>query len=398
MTDRWDSVRNLLCVRLDTLGDVLMTGPAIRALRESAPGRRIALLTSTQGAEAAALLPEVDEVIMYDPPWMKATTPRAEAESDRGMVQTIRRRRFDAAVIFTVYSQNPLPAALLCYLGDVPKRLAHSRENPYGLLTNWQPEAEPERLVRHEVRRQLDLVAAVGCFTRDERLSITLPDEVRTRAKAELARAGVDDAQPWVVVHPSATAPSRRYPAEGFAEVSRRLSQECGWQVVLTGLQGEVPLVREIRNATGRHVFSLAGRLSVVELAALLEQASLLISNNTGPVHLAAAVGTPVVTLYALTNPQHTPWGVPSRVLYHDVPCRFCYRSVCPEGHHSCLRLVSPDEVVAAAVEVYEEARSGLPTADGAAARAARVEGGPVPLPVPPLGTLRFAPPSAHDP
>jgi ADP-heptose:LPS heptosyltransferase len=97
---------------------------------------------------------------------------------------------------------------------------------------------------------------------------------------------------------------------------------------------------------------SVAGRVDLAGLAALVAAAPLLISNNTGPVHVAAAVGTPVVDLYALTNPQHTPWGVPHRVLFHDVPCRYCYRSVCPETHQNCLRLVDPGAVVDAALEL----------------------------------------------
>ena len=99
-------------------------------------------------------------------------------------------------------------------------------------------------------------------------------------------------------------------------------------------------------------VHDVTGALDLAELAALITCAPVLITNNTGPSHIAAAVDTPVVCLYALTNPQHTPWLVPSRVLSYDVPCRWCYRSVCPEGHHACLRLVSPDDVVRAALEL----------------------------------------------
>ena len=105
----------------------------------------------------------------------------------------------------------------------------------------------------------------------------------------------------------------------------------------------------------GVHSFSLAGELDLGELAALLAMAPLLIANNTGPVHVAAAVGTPVVDLYALTNPQHTPWGVPNRVLNHDVPCKYCYKSVCPEGHHHCLTLVPPEAVVEAVRALFAE-------------------------------------------
>lgn len=100
----------------------------------------------------------------------------------------------------------------------------------------------------------------------------------------------------------------------------------------------------------------LAGETDLAELAALLAQAPLLIANNSGPVHVAAAVGTPVVDLYALTNPQHTPWMTPDRVLSHDVSCKDCYQSVCPEGHHACLRAIAPERVLEAARELLAPA------------------------------------------
>jgi ADP-heptose:LPS heptosyltransferase len=119
-----------------------------------------------------------------------------------------------------------------------------------------------------------------------------------------------------------------------------------------------MPIIESVLRAMRAQVISLAGQLSLTELAALLEQTPILISNNTAPVHLASALGTPVVALYALTNPQHTPWRTRNRVLYQDVPCRFCYKSVCPEGHNNCLRLVSPDSIVSAALELTDEAGS----------------------------------------
>ena len=173
--------------------------------------------------------------------------------------------------------------------------------------------------------------------------------------RALLGDLGVSEECGWVVVHPGATAESRRYSVEGFAEAAARLVFEHGWDVVFTGTAAERGLVHEVRAAMDAPSFSVAGMLTVAELAALLEMSPVLIANNSGPVHLAAAVGTPVVVLYALTNPQHTPWGVPNRVLFHDVPCRFCYKSVCPEGHHHCLRLVPPDAVVRAVSELMDE-------------------------------------------
>ena len=155
------------------------------------------------------------------------------------------------------------------------------------------------------------------------------------------------------MIHPGSMAPSRRYAPGSFAEAARRLVVDHGVRVVLTGSEAERPLIEGIQRAMGEApALSMIGDLDLAELAALVERAPLLISNNTGPVHIAASVETPVVDLYALTNPQHTPWIVPSQVLNHDVPCKYCYKSVCPEGHHNCLRLVEPRQVVAAALKL----------------------------------------------
>ncbi len=193
------------------------------------------------------------------------------------MIERLRSVRFDAAVIFTAFSQNPLPAALLCYLADIPRRLAHCRENPYQLLTDWVPETEPERAIRHEVRRQLDLVAAVGARAVDERLSVRVPDEGRARIDGVLRAMRIEGDSPWVVIHPGATAASRRYRAEGFAEAAGRLVRDHGVRVVFTGDESERTLVEAIRGAMGAASDSLAGRLDLAALAALIERAPLLI-------------------------------------------------------------------------------------------------------------------------
>lgn len=338
----WRDIRNLLCVRLDSLGDVLMSTPAIRAFRQT-QGCRVTLLTSPGSSALAGLVPEIDDLMVFSAPWMK---PPARA-ADRAVLKELARRRFDAAAIFTVYSQSPLPAAYLCYLAGIPLRLAHCRENPYHLLTDWVADPEPS-VARHEVRRQLDLAASVGCRTDDERLSFAIPDRARRVITSMNFR------RPLVVVHPGASASSRRYPPESYARAIELLSLERGCEAVFTGDTSETDLVEGIRRRMNARSHSLAGRLGLAELGALIAEADLLVCNNTGPAHIAAAVGTPVVDLYALTNPQHTPWQVPSRVLNHDVPCRNCYKSVCPAGHHDCLRRVPPEAVVAAAGELLE--------------------------------------------
>ena len=359
MVEAWATAERVLCVRLDALGDVLMTTPAIRAVKESAQGRRVTLLTSPSGAAVSALVPELDQVIVYDAPWINSTKPRESSTPDYAMIERLRAEKFDAAIIFTVYSQNPMPAAFLCYMADIPLRLAHCHENPYQLLNPWIRDFEPQKFTRHEVRRQLDLVGEVGYKTADERMSLRVPDAARANMVRILHTTGIDEAGRWLLIHPGSTAASRRYRPEGFAEVAHRLTTEQGYQIVFTGDKTEVALIEGIRTAMGVLSYSLAGQLDLAEFGALIQAAPVLISNNTGPVHVAAAVGTPVVDIYALTNPQHTPWAVPNRVLNHDVPCKYCYRSVCPEGHHNCLRLVEPDDVVRATLELLAETWRG---------------------------------------
>ena len=357
---RWTDVQRILCVRLDNLGDVLMTSPALRAIRASLPGSRITLLASAAGAAAARFLPEVDEAIMYPAPWMK--DPAASAESVLPLAQRLRRRRFDAAVIFTVYSQSPLPAALLCAAAGIPLRLAHCRENPYQLLTDWVPESEPQGGVRHEVQRQLDLVAHLGFHTSNSRLSFSIPPRTSAAVSQRLRLLGIDPASDWFLIHPGASAPARRYPPELWAQAAQQLALEHRCPVVFVGSAHETELIAAIRAGMATPSLALCGELDLGGLAACIALAPVLLCNNSGPAHIAAATGTPVVDLYALTNPQHTPWQVPHSVLFHDVPCRFCYRSVCPQGHHACLRQVDPGVVAAAATELLAARAAGCPS------------------------------------
>lgn len=351
MRHEWEAARRVLVVRLDGMGDLLMTGPAIRALKGAAPGRAVTALVSPAAAAAARLLPGVDDVIVCRAPWMKGV--EADPVADRALIAQLRARQFDAAVIFTVFSQSALPAALLCHLAEIPRRAAHCRENPYALLTTWVTEKEPEQGIRHEVERQLGLVAELGASGGDNKLAISLP--APARAWGGQYRT---EGRPLIIIHPGASAPSRRYPEESYATVLRLLEHELDAACVLTGTDSERDLLLRIRKAARSGATVVCGA-SLAELAGLQQSSDVVVTNNTGPAHLAAAVGTPVVVLYALTNPQHAPWAAASRVLSADVPCRNCFKSVCPTGHHRCLRDVSPRQVVDAATELLLDG-SGL--------------------------------------
>jgi ADP-heptose:LPS heptosyltransferase len=355
----WRAAQRILAVRLDNLGDVLVTTPAIHAIKRSLPQAEITLLASPVGAQAGRLNPDISDVIVYESPQMDPwqVLPHDSAR-EQAIIAQLKARQFDAAVIFTSFRQCPLVPAYLCYLADIPLRAAASIDGPGSLLTTRHK--HPEQMM-HEVERGLDLVGALGLAADEVDLVLRVPEDARLemrdwRLEIERSQSPISNLQsPLVVIHPGCSMPARTYPWEMFAEVADLLVERLGATVAVTGAESERELVERVvgRVANRGAVLPLAGELSFAELCALIEAADLTITNNTGPMHISAAVKTPVVALFALTNPpeQWGPWRVEHRILNHDVPCRICYSRTCPYGHE-CLRMVSPAMVVEAAAEL----------------------------------------------
>jgi len=313
----WKKPRRILCVRPDNMGDLLMSSPAIAALKETF-NCRVTLLTSSMGKGIVPFLPAVDACMVWDVPWVKGSQemdPRAFWE----LTEKIRNEHFDAAVIFTVFSQNPLPTALLLTLAGVPRRLAYCRENPYHLLTDWLPEEEPYSYIRHQVRRDLELVKAVGAKATNDIISIAAPVD-RNEVLQKIKNAGVDIDKPWLILHPGVSEIKRQYPITSWVKVGRRIVVELGYQLIITGSEKEKSLASTIARDVGASAFDLSGELSLEMFIDLIRLAPLIVSVNTVAVHLAAAVQTKVVVLYALTNPQHAPWKTVGVVLPYSVP------------------------------------------------------------------------------
>lgn len=315
-TNDWSVCRNILVIRPDNMGDLLMSSPAIRALKESFDAR-ITVLTSSMAAGIAQMIPEIDEVLVYDVPWVKSKES-VTADSFSEIISLIKSRSFDAAVIFTVYSQNPLPTAMLPFLAGIPRRLAYCRENPYGLLTDWFPDPEPFSTIKHQVRRDLDLVASVGASTVNELLSLQVDSSVSSSLKAKLEQEGVEPSKPYLILHPGVSEKKREYPSGEWIETGKLLAQN--YQLLITGGPAERDLTEQIQAGITSNAFSLAGKISLKEFILLINNASLVISVNTGTIHIAAATRTPLVVLYAFSNPQHFPWKSVGSVLMYDIP------------------------------------------------------------------------------
>ncbi len=313
----WKNCKNILCIRADNMGDLLMSSPAIRALKETF-NCKITLLASAMGSMIAPFIDEIDETIVADLPWVKTKQP-ADENALSALIERIRSYQFDAAVIFTVYSQNPLPAAMLTYMAGIPRRLAYCRENPYYLLTDWIVEKEPYAFIQHQVNRDLNLVKMISAETEGHHIKISFSESSAVRVLKKLSGAGIDTAKNWLILHPGVSEKKREYPVEKWIEAGKLLRDHLSFQIIITGAETEKDLCQKIAGGIGKNAFSFAGLLSVEEFIALISQSPLVISVNTATAHIAAATQTPVIVLYALTNPQHTPWKVASAVLFFSV-------------------------------------------------------------------------------
>lgn len=327
-----------LVVRLDSLGDVLICGPAVRAV--AAGAGRTTMLVSPLGAPTAQLLPGVDEVIIWDCPWITATAPCVDAADIAAVVGRIRAARIDEAVVLTSFHQSALPTALLLRLAGVRRIAAVSDDYPGTLLDVRIPEPadapEPERMLA--VARSAGYALPAGDAGR---LAVTVPATL----------VDVPDA-PYLVVHPGVSAPARAYPKDSWRQVVAELTTR-GHTVLVTGSKEEAELTATV--ALGGQPPGVArdcgGAFDVAELAAVLRGSAAVVVANTGPAHLAAAVDTPVVSLFAPVVPvgRWAPYGVASVVLGDQhAPCRDTRAWHCPVPGHPCLMSVAPDDVAAA--------------------------------------------------
>ena len=345
-----ETLQRILLVRLDNLGDVLLTTPAFRAVRRALPAAHLSLLAGPAGCKVGRLNPDIDETILYHAPNedVYLQLPQ-DPQREISAVETLRERGFDATIIFTSYKQSALPAAYLCYLAGIPIRAAGTFEGPGSLLTHRHRYIETVP-PKHESLRGLELTDFLG-FPPGEPEMVLVPREDDEENAARLLER--HEIGHFALVHPGASASSRIYPAERYKKVVEELAVQGDLPVFVTGGQGEEELAREVAGSAG---IPLGGDTGFGEFAALVGRATVVVTNNTGTTHMASALKRPVVTVFAGTNPreQWGPWRTPNRLLTHPVPCAPCYKRVCPIGHE-CLTGIAPETVVEAALDLLRE-------------------------------------------
>jgi ADP-heptose:LPS heptosyltransferase len=343
-----------LVVRLDSSGDVLLAGPAVRAV--AAGSSYTALLCGPQGAAAGRMLPGVDDVLTHDAPWVGLDPPPVTRAATRQLMRTLTAGRFDRALVLVSYHQSPLPIALLLKLAGIGWTAADSEDYP-GALLDLRHRRLPHR---HEVLAALDLATAAG-------FALPPGDDGRPRVLPPPATTHLTGPGPYVVLHPGAAVPARAWTPGRAARAVAALSA-AGHRVVVTGGRAERELTARV---AGRHALDLGGATDLPQLAGVLAGARALIAGNTGPAHLAAAVGTPVVSLFAPVVPAErwAPYGVP-HILLGDprAACAGTRARHCPVPGHPCLDGVGDDEVLDAVAALTDHsADRGEQTERGAA-------------------------------
>src|SRR4051794_22649190 len=332
----------VLVARLDNDGDVLLSGPAIRAVKAS--GAEVTLLVGPRGRQAAALLPGVDDIVVWHCPWIDADPRPVERGDVLDLVDRLNQRSFDAGLLLTSFHQSPLPLALLLRMAGVPRLGAHSIDYPGSLLDVRH--SLPETGL-HEVERALSTAAAMG-------FRLPADDDGRLAVRSPLPdTTPLTGTEPYVVLHPGASVPARAWPVERCAALVPALV-DAGYRVVVTGGPRERELTAVVSGSAGAddpraRVLDLGGRTDFAGLADLLARASAVVVGNTGPAHLAAAVRTPVVSLFAPTVPAER-WApyTRERVLLGDldIPCAGCRARECPVVGHPCVTSIEVAHVV----------------------------------------------------
>ncbi|HET6775650.1 MAG TPA: glycosyltransferase family 9 protein [Acidimicrobiales bacterium] len=347
----------ILVARLDNCGDVLLAGPAVRSA--AASGRPVHLLCGPRGRAAAEMLPGVASIVALRAPWIEPDPMPVRRDDASNLVERVRALGVSHAAILVSSHQSPLPLALLLRWAGVAHLAAVSHDHAGSLLDVRIP-GDPDV---HEVERGLLVTAALGMpALADDRLQVDLGPGA---GDGRTLLGPVLEGRPYVVVHPGASAPARTLtPARWRAVVAALAATER--TVVVTGSGEERGLTASVAGDHFR-VSDVGGRLTLRQLGKLLASAAAVVVGNTGPMHMAAAVGTPVVAVFPPTVPldRWRPWRVPHLVLgAQDVACAGCRSRACPLDEQVCLGAVGGDDVVAAVdrLEALTAARTGART------------------------------------
>ncbi len=335
-------IRRILVREVNWLGDAVLTLPALEALDRRFPGAEIAVLAKPWVGGLFAGYPAVDRVLEY-----RSQDAHGGLCGRWRLARDLGRDGFDLAVVFP----NSLDSALIPWLAHIPRRAGYPTDGRRWLLTHPIPKPSPSA-GRHQVERYLHIVRALG-GDGTGRLHLPVPHAAREGARRLLNGYGIAPGDRLVAVNPgSVYGSAKRWPAERFATVADGLADSSGARIILVGSSGERPILAQVADRMRRPALNLGGQSDLTTLVGLLERAHLLVSNDTGAMHIAAAVGTPVVAVFGPTDAAATgPLGPGSRIVQEPVPCSPCLLRECPIDHR-CMTRITVDQVLRAALDL----------------------------------------------
>jgi heptosyltransferase-2 len=350
------------------LGDTLVATPALRALRKRFPNAYIVFWANESGTQILKGNPDVNEVRVFSAVWTVRIPPHYDPNPLRKFVRllayygrafanllegakNLRGEKFDMAIDF----MGTIHHYILMVLAKIPVRVGPAGVGDW-LLTH--PVFLPDERTISEIERLLMFVRAVGADTDDKMPFVTVFPEAEASVTEKLRRKGISPDDFLVVIHPScASAPASRWRPEAWAEVADFLVREHKAKVVFNGVESERQEIETIKAKMQEEATDLCGELTVQELVALLKRCDLFLTVNSGPMHIAASLGTPMVVVQGAWNvTRWRPYGDNFRLIVKDVPCANCGHRICPLPV-SCMDMITPDEVIAAVEEMLVEIR-----------------------------------------
>lgn len=339
--------RRILITRTDRIGDVVLSTPVIKALREKYPQAYIAMIVAPYARDVVDANPYLDEVIVYDKDIKHRSWWRSFKFASR-----LKKKKFDLAL--TLHPTNR--AHILTFLAAIPRRLGYDRK--FGFLNNLRVKHEKQDGLKHEAEYNLDLLKKLGISGNSADLFVPIKAESEEWVSRLLEENGIKGSDKLLAVNPGASCPSKIWPAENFARAAAELARKYGFKVlVLSGPKDTHLADAVIRGLSGAGL-NLSGKTSVSRLASLLKRCALFISNDSGPVHIASSLGVPVISIFGRNQPGLSPrrWGPlgkKGKYLHKDVGCIRCLAHGCEKGF-ACLKAVSVEDVLAAAESILE--------------------------------------------
>lgn len=342
-----DQIDRILIRGVNWVGDAVMTTPAIARIRKAFPRAKIALLVKPWVAGVFEGSPHLDEIILYERDGRHKGLP--------GLLRLVRElqdARFDLAILL----QNAIEAAIIAALARIPHRVGYNTQGRGFLLTTMVVRDRTASAVHH-VDYYQGLLSAVGWGEEHREPILCVSNGAEERAGALLAKEGVQLDETIVALNPGATYGSaKRWPADRYAALGDRLAEDLGIKILLMGVHADEPVARVIRS-TVRHpgrVIDLTGRTDIQLLAAVLKRCAVFVTNDTGAMHVGAAVGVPVVAIFGPTDPTTTSPVGHHTLLRHPVPCSPCLLRECPIDHR-CMTGISVDHVFTEVERIYNK-------------------------------------------